>query len=144
MKKNMFQNEDAIQVKGDYTLFSFRKKEFLAACPEKISEVLALWDYWNKTQQMFMNIDTYYAWFNNLQLAMSDDNGFMDAGNHRTHYNNNTLSTIVNYDVITKDAGSAWGPNHEIGHNNQYAFEMLPINGQTEVAAVRWAHPHPE
>ena len=131
MKKNMFQNEDAIQVKGDYTLFSFRKKEFLAACPEKITEVLALWDYWNKTQQIFMNIDTYYAWFNNLQLAMSDDNGFMDAGNHRTHYNNNTLSTIVNYDVITKDAGSAWGPNHEIGHNNQYAFEIV---GTSEVS----------
>ena len=125
MKNNMFQNEDAIQVKGDYTLFSFRKKEFLAACPEKITEVLALWDYWNKMQQKFMNIDQYYTWFNNLQLAMSDDNGFMDAGNHRTHYNNNTLSTIVSYEVITKDAGSAWGPNHEIGHNNQYAFEIV-------------------
>jgi len=131
MKNNMFKNEDAIQAKGDFTLLDFRKREFLAACPEKISEVMTLWDYWNKTQQKFMNLDKYYSWFNNLQLAMSDDNGFMDAGNHRTHYNNNTLSTIVNYEVISTDAGSSWGPNHEIGHNNQYAFEIV---GTSEVS----------
>lgn len=131
MKNNMFQNPDAILAKGDYTLMAFRKREFLAACPTKIEEVMTLWDFWNKTQQKMMMLDKYYPWFNNLQLAMSDDSGFMDAGNHRTHYNNNTLSTIVNYDVIANDAGSSWGPNHEIGHNNQYAFE---ITGTSEVS----------
>jgi hypothetical protein len=68
---------------------------------------------------------------NNKQLAMSDDNGFMDASAYRTHYNNNTLSTIVNYDLLIADAGSSWGPNHEIGHTNQYAFQIV---GTSEVS----------
>ena len=133
MQQHMFQNEAAIQAKGVYTLLSFRKAEFIAdnACPTKITELINLWDFWNGTQQKCMNIDKYYDWFNNLQLAMSDDNGFMDAGNHRTHYNNNTLNTICNYDLLMRDAGSSWGPNHEIGHNNQYTFEIV---GTSEVS----------
>ncbi len=133
MQEHMFENEAAIQAKGDYALLSFRKKEFIAAnaCPEKIEELIGLWDFWNKTQQSLMKLDKYYPWFNNLQLAMSDDGGFMDAGNWRTHYNNNTLSTICNYDLLVADAGSTWGPNHEIGHNNQYVIEIV---GTSEVS----------
>lgn len=137
MQQNMFKNPSAIQVKGDYTLLSFRKAEFLEACPVKITELISLWDFWNKTQQKFMALDLYYEYFNNLQLAMSDDTGFMDAGNHRTHYNNNTLSTICNYDLLIADAGSTWGPNHEIGHNNQYVFEIV---GTSEVSNNAFAN----
>ena len=131
MQQNMFKNPAAIQAKGKYSLLSFRKAEFLAACPVKITELVSLWDFWNETQQKFMALDKYYDYFNNLQLAMSDDTGFMDAGNHRTHYNNNTLSTICNYDMLLADAGSTWGPNHEIGHNNQYVYEIV---GTSEVS----------
>lgn len=131
MQQYMFENEEAIQVKGTFSLLDFRKKEFLAACPEKITEVINLWDYYNKTQQKYMMLDKYYPWFNNLQLAMSNDEGFMDAGNHRTHYNNNTLSAIVNYETLCTDAGQAWGPLHEIGHNNQYAIQIV---GTSEVS----------
>ena len=131
MQQNMFKNPAAIQAKGKYSLLSFRKAEFLAACPVKITELVSLWDFWNETQQKFMALDKYYDYFNNLQLAMSDDTGFMDAGNHRTHYNNNTLNTICNYDLLLADAGSTWGPNHEIGHNNQYVYEIV---GTSEVS----------
>ena len=133
MQQYMFENEGAIQAKGKYALLDFRKKEFIAenACPEKIEELVGLWDFWNETQQSIMKLDKYYPWFNNLQLAMSDDGGFMDAGNWRTHYNNNTLSTICNYDLLVADAGSTWGPNHEIGHNNQYVIQIV---GTSEVS----------
>lgn len=144
MQQHMFENESAIQAVGDHTVLCFRKKEFIQpyqytdawgyrveGCPEKITEVMALWDFWNAAQRKYMNLDKYYPWFNNKQLAMSDDGGFMDASNWRTHYNNNTLTTIVNYDRITRDGGSAWGPNHEIGHTNQYAFEIV---GTSEVS----------
>ena len=131
MKQNMFKNPTAIQAKGTHTLLSFRTKEFLQECPANIEGIIRLWDFWNKTQHKYMALDRYYDYFNNLQLAMSDDTGFMDAGNWRTHYNNNTLNTIVNYDLLIRDAGSSWGPNHEIGHNNQYAFEIV---GTSEVS----------
>ncbi len=144
MSKNMFKNPEAIQAVGDYTVLNFRRAEFLnpspkidwqgfkeQGCPEKIVEVMAMWDFWNERQRHYMNLDKYEEYSNNKQLAMSDDSGFMDAGQYRTHYNNNTLTTIVNLDRIARDAGSAWGPNHEVGHTNQYAFQIV---GTSEVS----------
>ena len=144
MGQNMFRNEAAVQAVGDHSMLNFRKKEFLQpskgydawgyldqGCPSQIEEVMKFWDFWNENQRHYMALDKYYDYFNNKQLAMSDDNGFMDAGNYRTHYNNNTLTTIVNIDRISRDGGSAWGPLHEIGHTNQYAFEIV---GTSEVS----------
>ena len=144
MRDNMFRNEGSIQAVGDHSMLNFRKKEFLQpskgydewgyldqGCPSQIEEVMMFWDFWNERQRHYMALDRYYDYFNNKQLAMSDDNGFMDASNYRTHYNNNTLTTIVNLDRIKRDAGSAWGPLHEIGHTNQYAFEIV---GTSEVS----------
>ena len=131
MRDNMFKNPMAVQAVGDLTVLNFRTYEFLKECPANIEGVMALWDFWNERQNHYMALDKYYDWMNNKQLAMSDDNGFMDASAYRTHYNNNTLSTIVNYDLLIRDAGSSWGPNHEIGHTNQYAFQIV---GTSEVS----------
>ena len=131
MRDNMFKNPMAVQAAGDLTVLNFRTYEFLKECPNNIEGVMRLWDFWNSRQNHYMALDKYYPWMNNKQLAMSDDNGFMDASSYRTHYNNNTLSTIVNYDLLIVDAGSSWGPNHEIGHTNQYAFQIV---GTSEVS----------
>lgn len=131
MRDHMFKNPTAVQAAGDLTVLNFRTYEFLKECPNNIEGVMRLWDFWNSRQNHYMALDKYDAWRNNKQLAMSDDNGFMDASSYRTHYNNNTLSTIVNYDLLIADAGSSWGPNHEIGHTNQYAFQIV---GTSEVS----------
>ena len=131
MRDNMFKNPMAVQAVGDNSMLDFRTYEFLKECPDNIVGVMKLWDFWNERQRWYMNLDDYYDYFNNKQLAMSDDGGFMDAGNYRTHYNNNTLGTIVNYNLLLADGGSTWGPLHEIGHTNQYAFEIV---GTSEVS----------
>ncbi len=131
MRDNMFKNPTAVQAVGDLSMLNFRTYEFLKECPDNIEGVMRLWDFWNSRQNHYMALDKYDEWRNNKQLAMSDDNGFMDASAYRTHYNNNTLSTIVNYDLLVADAGSSWGPNHEIGHTNQYAFQIV---GTSEVS----------
>ena len=131
MRDHMFKNPTAVQAAGDLTVLNFRTYEFLKECPNNIEGVMRLWDFWNSRQNHYMALDKYDEWRNNKQLAMSDDNGFMDASAYRTHYNNNTLSTIVNYDLLIADAGSSWGPNHEIGHTNQYAFQIV---GTSEVS----------
>ena len=131
MRDNMFKNPMAVQAAGDLTVLNFRTYEFLTECPNNIEGVMRLWDFWNERQNHYMALDKYDEWRNNKQLAMSDDNGFMDASAYRTHYNNKTLSTIVNYDLLIRDAGSSWGPNHEIGHTNQYAFQIV---GTSEVS----------
>lgn len=127
----MFKNPGSVQAKGDMSLLNFRTYEFTKECPSNIEGIINLWDFWNERQRYYMKLDKYAPWFNNMQLAMSDDNGFMDAGAYRTHYNNNTLNTIVNYNRLISDAGSSWGPNHEIGHTNQYAFQIV---GTSEVS----------
>ena len=131
MRDNMFKNPMAVQAVGDHSMLDFRTYEFLKECPNNIVGVMQLWDFWNERQRWYMNLDDYYDYFNNKQLAMSDDGGFMDAGNYRTHYNNNTLNTIVNYNLLITDGGSTWGPLHEIGHTNQYAIEIV---GTSEVS----------
>lgn len=131
MGQNMFRNEAAVQAVGDHSMLDFRKYEFVKETQGNIEGVIALWDFWNERQRHYMALDRYYDYFNNKQLAMSDDNGFMDASNYRTHYNNNTLNTIVNYNRLIKNAGDSWGPNHEIGHTNQYAFEIV---GTSEIS----------
>ena len=131
MRDNMFKNPSAVQAVGDHSMLDFRTYEFLKECPNNIVGVMQLWDFWNERQRWYMNLDDYYDYFNNKQLAMSDDGGFMDAGNYRTHYNNNTLNTIVNYNLLITDGGSTWGPLHEIGHTNQYAIEIV---GTSEVS----------
>ena len=130
MAQNMFSNPTAVQAVGDHSLLDFRRYEFLKEC-NNIEGIMSLWDFWNERQRFYMGLNNYYDYFNNKQLAMSDDGGFMDAGNHRTHYNNNTLNTIVNYNRLIQNAGDSWGPNHEIGHTNQYAFELV---GTSEVS----------
>ena len=131
MGQKMFRNENSVQAVGDHSMLDFRTYEFLKECPNNIVGVMQLWDFWNERQRWYMNLDDYYDYFNNKQLAMSDDGGFMDAGNYRTHYNNNTLNTIVNYNLLITDGGSTWGPLHEIGHTNQYAIEIV---GTSEVS----------
>ena len=132
MKQNMFKNPESVIALGDWTMLNFRTREFLQeGCPEKIVEVMELWDFWNTSQRKNMGLDKYEKYFNNKQLAMSNDQGFMDASSYRTHYNNYTIKEITNYDILVNDAGQSWGPNHEIGHTNQYAFELV---GTSEVS----------
>lgn len=69
--------------------------------------------------------------YNNKGFAYSDDTGYMDATNYRTHFNNNTLGTILPFNNTIQGAGYFWGPAHEFGHTNQGAINMP---GCTEVS----------
>lgn len=71
------------------------------------------------------NYDDYY---NVHGLAFGVPTGYMYGSYDHSGYNYNTMEAIL-VSMIT-DAGSHWGPGHEIGHQHQQPFTL---NGLTEV-----------
>lgn len=68
-------------------------------------------------------------------LAISGTTGYMSGGWTSSNYNVNTFPNIVGQ--IVDDAGSGWGPGHEIGHQHQMPFNM---SGLTEVTNNLYAN----
>ena len=71
------------------------------------------------------NYDDYY---NVHGLAFGVPTGYMYGSWDHSGYNYNTMEAVL-VSIIT-DAGSHWGPGHEIGHQHQQPFTL---NGLTEV-----------
>ncbi len=71
------------------------------------------------------NYDDYY---NVHGLAFGVPTGYMYGSWDHSGYNYNTMESVI-VNMIT-DAGSHWGPGHEIGHQHQQPFTL---NGLTEV-----------
>lgn len=71
------------------------------------------------------NYDDYY---NVHGLAFGVPTGYMYGSWDHSGYNYNTMEAVL-VSMIT-DAGSHWGPGHEIGHQHQQPFTL---NGLTEV-----------
>ena len=91
-----------------------------------------IYDY---TDEMYANqgpsgqsgID-YSEYFNHHGIALGNFSGYMSGGWRNCNYNQNTMGSIIG--EIAVNAGSAWGPAHEIGHQHQSVFT---VNGLTEV-----------
>ena len=91
-----------------------------------------IYDY---TDEMYANqgpngqtgID-YGEYFNHHGIALGNFSGYMSGGWRNCNYNHNTMNSIIG--EIAVNAGSTWGPAHEIGHQHQKVFT---VNGLTEV-----------
>lgn len=70
----------------------------------------------------------YSAYYNIHGLAYGTRSGYMYGSWNHSGYHFNTMGGIIR--DITADAGSHWGPAHEIGHQHQGPITMT---GQTEV-----------
>ena len=102
----------------------------------------ALYPRWNKdwsakagniydyTEKMYTNQNgvDYSEHFNHHGIALGNFSGYMSGGWRNCNYNQNTMGSIIG--EIAVNAGSTWGPAHEIGHQHQKVFT---VNGLTEV-----------
>lgn len=86
-----------------------------------------IYDY---TEAMYANQDgvDYSEYFNHHGIALGNFSGYMSGGWRNCNYNQSTMGDIIGR--IATNAGSAWGPAHEIGHQHQSVFT---VNGLTEV-----------
>lgn len=70
----------------------------------------------------------YSDYYNIHGLSYGIPNSYMYGGWAHCGYNFNTMDGIIQN--LPTNAGSHWGPGHEIGHQHQ---ELLTVNGLTEV-----------
>lgn len=110
---------------------------------EKMDSLNALYprynEKWEKAGNIYDYSDAMYKlqggkdyseYFNNHGLALGGFGPklYMSGGWRNCNYNHNTMDHIIG-DIAT-NAGSTWGPGHEIGHQHQ---GPLTVNGLTEV-----------
>lgn len=92
-----------------------------------------MYDYENEsaidgqTYLDFCGVD-YSDVFNHHGVALGTESGYMYGGWDHCGYHINTFGGIVQN--MANNAGSTWGPAHEIGHQHQ---ALLTLNGLTEV-----------
>ena len=94
---------------------------------EKWQKAGNIYDY---NENFYNNQDgrDYSEYFNHHGIAYGNFSGYMSGGWRNCNYNHNTMGDIIG--KITTQAGPAWGPAHEIGHQHQSIFT---VNGLTEV-----------
>lgn len=82
-----------------------------------------------KTYQQFCDDRDYGEFFNHHGVALGvGGNSYMYGSGDHCGYHHNTMGGIIQN--IANNAGSTWGPAHEIGHQHQ---DTYLLNGQTEV-----------
>ena len=92
-----------------------------------------MYDYENKSSidgkdyLEFCGVD-YSDVFNHHGVALGTESGYMYGGWDHCGYSITTYNGIVQ--SMANNAGSTWGPAHEIGHQHQ---ALLTLNGLTEV-----------
>ncbi len=70
----------------------------------------------------------YSDYYNIHGLSFGIPNSYMYGGWDHCGYNFNTMGGVIQ--TLPTNAGSHWGPGHEIGHQHQ---NLLTVNGLTEV-----------
>jgi len=140
--RRLLSDEFNAGVQGDYVRetmrvwdeLNFRERTFMGiqSDEELLRKMDLLWNFYEPlTGDDVADPGFQYSdYFNNRMLAISMPGAlYMNATSWRTAYNINTMGPILN--AIRTDAGSNWGPAHEIGHCNQ---GPMKIAGTTEMS----------
>lgn len=98
----------------------------------EVEGLMRIWNNFVECEEDLMGFKEDLAGrFRNIWNAFSVTHGYMYASTYGTYYSDGTISTVMNYDQLTKSGGAIWGPSHEIGHNHQACFNIV---GATEVS----------
>lgn len=132
MQDKLFKHYDYLQLRSRKQIFNMNASKVMAACPEKMVELLNEWDKVVEMEHNIMGLDDEFpGYFNTPMMAVSfAEGGHMYASNYGTYYNESTISDVMKYENLFA-GGSLWGPAHEIGHINQAAINII---GQSEVS----------
>ncbi len=118
-------------MKGRHLIYQLNSTLTKQYVPEKMREIVDFWDWMMDVFHEKMAINDYYDRWNNVNGFYSCTYNYMFATTYGTYYNENTLSSVLNYDNMAAGGGSLWGPAHENGHNHQSMINMI---GCTEIS----------
>lgn len=124
LQSYMLKESNVVNLKTDYLMFAMNCDLVKQNCPLYMVELLGVWDNIIKWQRELMGFEDWNGYFNNLLIASSVDHNYMYASSYGTYYNENTLSSVMNYDQM-KSTGTIWGPAHENGHIHQNLINMV-------------------
>ncbi len=96
---------------------------------EDVELLMRVWDKIPENEQSYQGLEEYEGRMRNVWNAFSVNYNYMYASSYGTYYENSTLATVMDYYAMTHDAGSLWGPSHEMGHNHQGSINLI---GTTE------------
>lgn len=119
-----------VNLKTDRLVFCMNREKVVAACPEKMAELLGIWDNIVGLQRGLMGLEDYASRFNCILNAYSITSSYMYATNYGTYYEESTLASVMNYENM-RSTGAIWGPAHENGHIHQQLLNMI---GCTEIS----------
>lgn len=120
-----------VMMKGRRIIYQLNASLTKQYIPEKMREIVDFWDWMVDVEHSLMGIEEYKDRWNNVLGFYSCTYNYMFASSYGTYYNENTLSTILNYDTMAAGGGSLWGPAHENGHIHQSLINMI---GCTEIS----------
>lgn len=118
-------------MKGRNIIYQMNSTLTKQTIPEKMREIVDFWDWMIDVEHSLMAVNEYKERWHNVLGFYSCTYNYMFASSFGTYYNENTLSTILNYDLMAAGGGSLWGPAHEVGHIHQSLINMI---GCTEIS----------
>ncbi len=97
-------------------------------------KIVDAFDYYEKMcwwNWEILGIDEDYnnGKFKLRHVFISNQTGYMDASDYRTHYHDNTLLERLDVGTMFRTRDLMWGPAHEVGHQIQPIFNF---HGYTE------------
>ena len=108
--------------KGERFSFLFHTSEFKSKSRNSIESGVKAWDDIINWQFELMGIKDDPR-FNNHMVGISDEKVTNpNASNRRVEFPFGYTSRIISYDALIEEEDNAWGPAHELGHNNQAAI----------------------
>lgn len=132
MKSDGLFTYDFMQMKGNYVMMDMTTsyvKQYVGNT--QMEQIVGFWDWLTKTEQDLMGVSQYRDRWNDMMGCYSTTTGYMYATSYGTYFNENTLSTVLDYPTMEASGGSLWGPAHEMGHNHQNLINTI---GSTEIS----------
>jgi hypothetical protein len=117
-------------VLGKYAHLTFETADFRKYAADNGEQLIMDYDSIAHHEAQFMGLEKYNKTFRNRKYLEVIYFSYMYATDYRTAYNQTTMSSICNPNILT--TSGCWGPAHEIGHTNQ-TRPGLKWLGTTEV-----------
>ena len=128
LQQDLLKASPFLNLKTKHLVFQMDTDLVLAAEPDEMEGLMRIWEAIPTNEDRYMGVEEFEGRYNNIWNVYSGASMYMHATNRGTWYNESTIPTVMNYNKM-RQAGSIWGPSHEIGHNHQNTINLC---GATE------------
>ena len=129
LQQHLLDKHPYLQLKTNKLVFNMNASLVKESCPEKMTELLSIWDKIVSMEHREMGVDEFEGYWNNMLSATSIiSNNHMFATTYGTYYNEYTLKEVMNYEKMFNGGDNSWGVAHENGHHNQKLINMVGAN----------------